>query len=77
MPGIDFSDCRNYWKFDYKAVMVTDNAFYRNKAYHTTEDTWDRLNHQKMANVVRTVYNLTKKDFEQRIVLILILNTRE
>lgn len=64
VPGIDFSDHRNYWQFGYNAVMVTDTAFYRNHAYHTTEDTWDRLNYDKMANVVRAVYNLTNKDFE-------------
>lgn len=57
LPGIDFSDHRNYWAFDYDAVMVTDTAFYRNKAYHTADDTWDRLNYAKMADVVRAVYH--------------------
>ena len=28
--GIDFSDHRNYWKFKYDAVMVTDTASYLN-----------------------------------------------
>lgn len=62
IPGIDFSDHRNDWKFGYNAVMVTDTAFYRNEAYHTDEDTWDRLNYDKMADVVRAVYNVCTTD---------------
>lgn len=57
IPGIDFSDHRNYWKFGYDAVMITDTAFYRNKAYHEHNDTWDRLNYEKMGQVVQGVYN--------------------
>ena len=57
VPGIDFSDHRNYWKFGYDAVMITDTAFYRNTAYHESNDTWDRLNYEKMGQVVQGVYS--------------------
>ncbi|NBB78068.1 MAG: M28 family peptidase [Verrucomicrobia bacterium] len=57
IPGIDFSDHRNYWEFDMDAVMVTDTAFYRNHNYHTADDTWDRLDYERMADVVRAVYS--------------------
>ncbi|MGB0744059.1 MAG: peptidase M28, partial [Opitutales bacterium] len=57
IPGIDFSDHRNYWAFGFDAVMVTDTAFYRNTAYHKAEDTWDRLDYARMADVVRGVYH--------------------
>ena len=56
IPGIDFSDHRNYWKQGYRATMVTNTAFYRNKNYHTPGDTPDRLNYEKMAEVVKGVY---------------------
>ena len=56
LVGVDFSDHRNYWEFDYPAVMVTNTAFYRNKAYHTEFDTYDRLNYQKMGEVIFGVY---------------------
>lgn len=56
MPGIDFSDHRNYWSLNYPAVMVTDTAFYRNANYHTARDTVDTLNYEKMKEVVRGVY---------------------
>jgi Zn-dependent M28 family amino/carboxypeptidase len=52
IPGIDFSDHRNYWPHGYQAVMLTDTAFYRNKSYHTTNDTPDRLDYQRLSDVV-------------------------
>ena len=52
MPGVDFSDHRSYWEFDYPAVMVTDTAFCRNRAYHQRDDTWDKLDYDRMADVV-------------------------
>ena len=58
IPGIDFSDHLNYWHHDIPAVMITDTAFYRNKQYHLPGDTADRLNYQKMAQVVDGVITL-------------------
>jgi len=57
IPGVDFSDHLNFWNYGYPAVMVTDTSFYRNDAYHTRRDTADRLDYQKMAQVVLGVYN--------------------
>ena len=66
VPGVDFSDHRNFWHHGYPAVMVTDTAFMRNQAYHTPEDTADRLDYEKMAQVVYGVYQhvlqLARKD---------------
>ena len=56
VAGIDFSDHLNYWHFDYPAIMVTDTAFNRNKNYHTEFDTADKLDYERMAKVVDTVY---------------------
>lgn len=56
LPGVDFSDHANYWPYGIKAVMVTDTAFYRNKAYHTSDDTADRLDYTRMAEVVVSVF---------------------
>lgn len=56
LPGVDFSDHLNYWKFDYPAVMITDTAFYRNGNYHKTSDTIDTINFSKMSEVVRGVF---------------------
>ena len=56
VTGIDFSDHRNYWMHGYEAVMITNTAFYRNHAYHTEEDTADRLDYPRMAKVVQGVF---------------------
>ena len=56
VPGIDFSDHRSYWRFGYKAVMITDTAFYRNRNYHKKTDTIESLDFDKMTEVVKGVY---------------------
>ncbi len=50
------SDHRNYWQYDYPAVMINDTSFLRNPNYHQTSDTIDTLNFDKMTEVVRGVY---------------------
>ena len=56
IPGVDFSDQLNYWHAGYRAVMVTDTAFYRNLNYHTANDTAEKLDYKRMALVVAGVY---------------------
>ncbi|MDQ7055554.1 MAG: M28 family peptidase [Persephonella sp.] len=55
LPGVDFSDHRNFWHFGYNAVMITDTAFYRNPYYHTRGDTIATLNFEKMYQVVKGI----------------------
>ena len=56
IPGIDFSDHQSYWNMGYPALMVTDTAFNRNRNYHTAEDTPERLDYVRMAQVVEGVH---------------------
>jgi Zn-dependent M28 family amino/carboxypeptidase len=56
VPGVDFSDHRNYWAAGYPALMMTDTAFYRNPHYHTAHDTSATLDYTRMAMVVQGVY---------------------
>lgn len=58
IEGIDFSDHRSYWREGFPAVMITDTSFFRNNNYHTVQDTPEKLNYQKMAEVVNGVLNL-------------------
>lgn len=53
--GVDFSDHLNYAHEGFVGMMVTDTAFYRNTAYHTRQDTADRLDYRRMAQVVDAV----------------------
>lgn len=56
MPGIDFSDHLNYWKFGFNALMITDTSFYRNKNYHTAGDVMQTLDIKRMARVIDGIY---------------------
>ncbi|HYO21913.1 MAG TPA: M28 family peptidase [Flavisolibacter sp.] len=43
-PGSEYaglSDQRNYWAFDYPALMINDTSFLRNPNYHLQSDTID------------------------------------
>lgn len=61
VQGVDFSDHRNYWDLNLPAVMVTDTAFFRNKEYHKSTDTYDRLDYESMAKVVYGVFKYIQK----------------
>ncbi len=56
IPGIDFSDHLNYWRFGYPAVMVTDTAFNRNANYHAATDTADTLDYARLAQATDGVF---------------------
>lgn len=59
IKGVDFSDHLNYWNFEIPAIMITDTAFFRNQHYHTKDDTPEKLNLNKMAEVINGVaYNV-------------------
>ena len=61
IQGVDFSDHLNYWQLDIPAIMITDTAFFRNKHYHTEDDTLEKLDVNKMAQVIdglnSTIFN--------------------
>ncbi len=63
LPGVDFSDHLNYWKYDYNAVMITNTAFYRNKNYHEPTDKMATLDLNRMSLVIDEVY-LTLRQFK-------------
>ena len=52
VPGVAWSDQISFWKQGYRAVMVTDTAFYRYRHYHQASDTPERLDYARMAEVV-------------------------
>ena len=49
---VSLSDQRNYWKYNYPAIMITDTSYFRNPYYHTPGDTIDTLDFERMAEVV-------------------------
>jgi len=58
IEGVDFSDNWSFWQEGYKAVMITDTAFYRNPHYHTASDTPETLDYRSMAEIVEGLYHV-------------------
>jgi Zn-dependent M28 family amino/carboxypeptidase len=50
--GVGWSDHWSFWAEGYPAIMITDTAFYRYGAYHTPQDTAEKLDYERMARVV-------------------------
>ena len=55
IPTVRLSDHASFWDRGYKAVMITDTAFYRNPHYHRTSDTMDKLDFSFMAQLVHSL----------------------
>ena len=52
IPGVDWSDHRSFWKQGYPAVMITDTAPYRYPHYHSSQDTPDKVDYDRMVYVI-------------------------
>jgi Zn-dependent M28 family amino/carboxypeptidase len=55
MPSVRLSDHTSFWSKGYRAVMLTDSAFYRNHHYHLPSDTMDTLDFGYMAELVKSL----------------------
>jgi Zn-dependent M28 family amino/carboxypeptidase len=56
VPGVAWSDHLSFWRQGYPAIMVTDTAFYRNAAYHSADDTPEKLDYPAMGKVVEGLF---------------------
>ena len=52
VPGVSWSDQLSFWREGYRALMVTDTAFYRYPHYHRPTDTLEKLDYPAMARLV-------------------------
>ena len=55
LPSVRLSDHASFWDHGFKAVMVTDSAFYRNPHYHLPSDTMDKMDSLFMAELVESL----------------------
>lgn len=55
VPAVRLSDHSSFWDKGYKAVMITDSAFYRNPHYHLPTDTMEKLDYRFMAQLVQSL----------------------
>ena len=52
LPGAGWSDHWSFWQAGYPALMVTDTAPWRYPHYHTAQDTPDKIDFDKLEDVV-------------------------
>jgi Zn-dependent M28 family amino/carboxypeptidase len=55
LPAVRLSDHASFWNHGFKAVMITDTAFFRNPHYHLPSDTMEKLDYDFMARVVESM----------------------
>ncbi len=55
LPAVRLSDHAFFWNEGYKAVMITDSAFFRNPHYHLPSDSMEKLDYEFMAQVVESL----------------------
>jgi Zn-dependent M28 family amino/carboxypeptidase len=55
LPSVRLSDHASFWDRGFKAVMITDTAFYRNPHYHMASDTMEKLDYRFMAELVESL----------------------
>ncbi|MCP4344211.1 MAG: M28 family peptidase [Desulfobacterales bacterium] len=55
LPSVRLSDHSSFWDEGFKAVMVTDTAFFRNPHYHQASDTMDTLDFRFMAELTESL----------------------
>ena len=55
VPSVRLSDHASFWDQGFKAVMITDTAFFRNPHYHLPSDTWEKLDYRFMAELVESL----------------------
>lgn len=55
IPNVRLSDHASFWDRGYKAVMITDTAFYRNPHYHRRSDTMEKLDFSFMSQLVASL----------------------
>ncbi len=54
--GINLSDNYSFWHHGYRAVMITDTSFFRNRNYHQETDTIETIDFEQMAELVKGLY---------------------
>jgi Zn-dependent M28 family amino/carboxypeptidase len=57
VPGVAWSDHLSFWREGYRAIMVTDTAFYRYPFYHSPQDNPDKLDYRRLAQVTRGLHH--------------------
>jgi Zn-dependent M28 family amino/carboxypeptidase len=61
LPAVRLSDHASFWRYGYRAVMLTDTAFFRNPHYHLPSDTMETLDLDFMAELVLSLVSFLRQ----------------
>ena len=65
VDGMNLSDHTSFHKNGIPALFITDTGYYRNKTYHTDQDTEDTINYRFLAANILNIYH-TVRDIANR-----------
>jgi Zn-dependent M28 family amino/carboxypeptidase len=60
MTGIGWSDQWAFWEEGFPGVMITDTAIFRYRHYHTSADTPDKVDYDRMTRVLTGIVNVIR-----------------
>ena len=61
ITGIGWSDHWSFWREGYRAIMITDTAFFRYEHYHTRQDTPEKIDYDRLARVTIGLAEVVKE----------------
>lgn len=61
IPGVGWSDHLSFWRRGYRALMVTDTAFYRYPWYHSAGDTAEKIDYPRLAMVTEGLFQALQR----------------
>ena len=67
LPSVRLSDHASFWDQGFKAVMITDTAFYRNPHYHRSSDTMETLDFEFMSELVESLLIFFRSQGDRRL----------
>ena len=66
VQGVDWSDHASFWRYDMPAVLLTDTLYARHGDYHSATDTPDKLDYEKMTQLVIGLHGVLHPDIRVR-----------
>ena len=56
------ADHWSFWANDFPGILVTDTADYRHEDYHSVNDTWEKLDYERMDELATALVRLVYED---------------
>ena len=61
LTGVNWSDHWSFWQHGYSAILITDTLLFRDSAYHSADDTAERLDYDNMLKLASMLKHVVEK----------------